>query len=325
MYKQVTGKNKLLTITGLVLALLALVAAPAFSKAKPKPEPAAAPPAPSSSDIIITGKVYSSVKRKIDLPFKGVITAVQVNSGQRVEVGDVLARYTLAPDAVLSVQDRMSPPQISDGEVKLADMERTVVSLRAKQRETAALSQKKLASAQSLNQIDRDLQLVNRERQALQTRLARDRQSAQQDLAVLRQQLGETVKGGRVPREGVLRAPIAGYVLRVSPDLQVGTELPPTPAVMLVGSMDPMMILAQAFELEALEIKPDQIADVTLESLPGKKFKARVTRVSWASMTQSLEQPSYYEVELSVPNPDLLLKEGLKARITFRKSAKEAS
>jgi multidrug efflux pump subunit AcrA (membrane-fusion protein) len=325
MCKKVTGKNKLLTISGLVLALLALVTAPVFSKARPKPETPAPPRAPSSSDIIITGKVYSSVKRKIDLPFRGIITAISVNSGQRVQAGDVLARYNLAPDAVLSVQDRLSPPQISDGEVKLADMERTEVSLRAKQQETAALSRKKLASSQSLSQIDQDLRLVNRERTALQKRLTRDRQYAQQDLTVLRQQLGEPVKGGRVPREGVLRAPIAGYVLRVSPDLQVGTELPPTPAVMMVGSMDPMIILAQAFELEALKIKPDQTADVTLESLPGKKFKARVTRVSWASMTQSLDQPSYYEVELLVPNPDLLLKEGLKARITFRKSAQEAS
>jgi multidrug efflux pump subunit AcrA (membrane-fusion protein) len=326
MFKKAPWKNRLLAVPALVLALVVLAAVPLFAKANPKPEPAAPPsPAPSRSEIIITGKVFASVKRKVDMPFKGVITSVPVRSGQRVEAGDVLARYTLAPDAVLAVQDRMFPPQIADSEVRLADMERTQVALRSKQEETAALSKKKLASPQSLSQVDHDLQLVNRERQALQKRLTRDRQYAQQDLVVLKQQLGESVKAGSAPREATLRAPISGYVLRVSPDLQVGAELPPTPAVILVGALDPMMVLAQAFELEALKIQPDQTADVTLESLPGKKFEARVSRVSWASMTQSLEQPSYYEVELLVPNPDLLLKEGLKARIVFRKSGKEAS
>jgi hypothetical protein len=59
---------------------------------------------------------------------------------------------------------------------------------------------------------------------------------------------------------------------------------------------------------------------VTLDSLPGQKFQGKVCRVSWSPTTTTLEQPAYYEVELEVPNPNLALKEGLKARIILRKS-----
>jgi len=84
-----------------------------------------------------------------------------------------------------------------------------------------------------------------------------------------------------------------------------------------------MLVRGQAFEIEALQIKVGDQAEVTLDSLPGRKFQAEVSRISWspiASGTPSIDQPAYYEVELKVPNPDLALKEGLKARIVLHKS-----
>ena len=325
MWMRIPGKNRWLAILGLGLALVGLAVLPVFAGAKPKDEPPAPPASPPGSEIIITGKVFASLKRRVDLPFKGLITSVAVRSGQKVEAGEILARYRLAPEALLAIQERLSPPRISEAEVKLAETERTFTSLKSKQQEITALSQRQLAPPQSLRQIDRDVQLVNQERRALRERLQRDRQLAQQDQAVLQEHLGAAVAPGHLPREAVLKAPLDGYVLRVSPDFQTGAELAPTPAVMLVGVMDPMLLLAQAFEIEALQIKEGQTAEVTLESLPGKKFEARVNRISWSSLTPGLEQPSYYEVELTVPNPHLLLKEGLKARIVFRKSGKEES
>jgi hypothetical protein len=89
--------------------------------------------------------------------------------------------------------------------------------------------------------------------------------------------------------------------------------------------MDPMLIRAQVYELEALQLNLGEAAEVTVESLPGRNFEAQVSRVSWAPVPPPVwvpagqEQPSYYEVELTVPNPDLVLKEGLKGRITLRR------
>jgi multidrug efflux pump subunit AcrA (membrane-fusion protein) len=329
MWMKIPGRNNLapLQAGALVLILVVLAAGAGLTAEKSGSEPTA-PPAigpPAESETIITGKVFCSLKRRVDLHFKGVITSLKARSGQKVEAGDILATYQLSPDALLAIRQRLSPSQISETEVKLAEMEKDLLQAQNRQRELTQLAARHLASAQSLNQANREVQLLMQERAATQARLQNDRRIAQQDLTVLSMDLGKSIMTGQIPKEAVLKAPISGYVVRVNLDLEEGAELDPTPGVFLVGVMDPMVVQAQAFEIEALQIHVGDSAEVTLESLPGRKFEARVRRISWSSLTPGLDQPSYYEVELTVPNPDLTLKEGLKAHITFRKSAKQGS
>jgi multidrug efflux pump subunit AcrA (membrane-fusion protein) len=282
-----------------------------------KPAP---PPASGESEIIFNGKLFCSLKRRIDLPFKGVITSLRAQSGQRVEAGAILATYRLAPEAVIAIQQRLSPPQLADMETKLAEVQRNMVPLTGKKRELTQLTQKNLAPAASLTQVNQELQFLGKEKESLQERLKNDRHLAQTDREVLSDLLGTPVKSGQVPREVSLKSPISGYVIWVNPEIREGAELPPLPAAFQVGVMDPMLLRAQAFEIEALQVKVGQPAEVTLDALPGKKFQAQVSRISWSSITTGPDQPAYYEVELKVPNPDLDLKEGLKARIVLRKS-----
>jgi multidrug efflux pump subunit AcrA (membrane-fusion protein) len=314
------GKSRAGAVLGIVLVLAILTAVPALGK--PKGEETSVAPAPAAPapepEISFNGKVFCSLKRRVDLPFKGIITSILVHSGDRVKAGQVLAKYRLTPEAQLAIRQRLLPPAISDGEIKLTETERSMVPLQNRQRELSQLAQKKLAPPQSLEQVNQDLRLLTQERTALQNRLRQDRQALQDDRAVLKQQLGNSVSSGQIPQEAALIAPIAGHVIWISPDLQNGAELPPTPGVFQVGAMDPMVVRAQAFEIEALQIKPGETAEVTLESLPARKFQGQVSRISWSSLTPGLEQPAYYEVELTVPNPDLLLKDGLKAQIVFR-------
>jgi multidrug resistance efflux pump len=195
-----------------------------------------------------------------------------------------------------------------------------MVPLTNKQRELTQLVQKKLAPPQSLAQVNEELQFLVREKATLQERLKKDRQLAQQDQEVLSSLVGTSLKPGQIPREVSLKAPISGYVIWVNPEMREGAELPHLPGAFQVGVMDPMILRAQAFEIEALQVKIGQPAEVTLDALPGRKFQAKVSRISWSSITTGPDQPAYYEVELTIPNPDLDLKEGLKARIVLRKS-----
>jgi multidrug efflux pump subunit AcrA (membrane-fusion protein) len=278
------------------------------------------PPSNGESEIIFNGKLFCSLKRRIDLPFKGIITSLRVHSGQQVKAGDILATYRLAPESLMAIQQRLSSPQLAEMETKLAEVQRNMVPLASKQRELSQLVQKKLAPADSLAQNNQQLQFLGKEQATIQERLRKDRQLAQQDQEFLSDLVGTSLKSGQVPREVSLKAPISGYVIWVNPELRVDAELPPLPAAFQVGVMNPMLLRAQAFEIEALQVRIGQPAEVTLDALPGKKFQAKVSRVSWSSITTGPDQPAYYEVELSVPNPDLDLKEGLKARIVLRKS-----
>jgi multidrug efflux pump subunit AcrA (membrane-fusion protein) len=320
MWIRIPGKNRTLLIPAAILALAVLTGVPALAKDKggqEAPAPAITTPEP---EISFNGKVFCSLKRLVDLPFKAVITSVLVRSGESVAPGQALARFRLAPEAVLLIQQRLSPAQISDTAVKLAETERNLDAAAAKQQELAKLAVKKLASPQSLEQANHDLQQLTRERTELQTFLRQLRLSAQDDLAVLKNQLGNGVKPGEIPPEGILRAPIGGYIIWIQPELRQGALLEPTPGVFQVGVMNPMLVRAQAFEIEALQIKTGETAEINLESLPGRKFQGQVSRISWSSLTPGLDQPAYYDVELEVANPEMDLKDGLKAQIIFRKT-----
>jgi multidrug efflux pump subunit AcrA (membrane-fusion protein) len=315
------GSSKWAALGGWVLTIFLGLGSPGAACAGETPAAQPAPPSASGeSEIIFTGKFLCSLKRRVDLPFKGIITSLRAHSGQRVEAGETLATYRLAPEALMGIQQRLSPPQLAETETKLAEVQRNMVPLVSKQRELSQLVQKKLAPADSLAQTNQQLQLLNREKATLQDRLQKDRQLAHQDQEVLSDLLGTSLKSGQFPREVSLKAPISGYVIWVNPEMREGAELPPLPAAFQVGVMNPMLLRAQAFEIEALQVRIGQAAEVTLDAMPGRKFQGKVSRISWSSITTGPDQPAYYEIELKVPNPDLNLIEGLKARIVLRKS-----
>jgi hypothetical protein len=133
--------------------------------------------------------------------------------------------------------------------------------------------------------------------------------------------LGVSFKSGQVPKEGVLVAPIDGHVVWMHPELRQGAQLGGGMPVLMVGVMDPMLLRAQVHEIEALKLQVGDKADITIESLPGQKFNAHISRLPWAPPVITLEHPTYYDVEFKVENPDLVLKEGLKATIEVRQPA----
>jgi multidrug efflux pump subunit AcrA (membrane-fusion protein) len=320
MLMRTLGKSKWAALGGWILAICLGLSLPGAGFAGETPATrTTASPANGEPEVIFNAKVFCSLKRRVDLPFKGVITSLKVQSGQQVNKGDVLATYLLAPEARMAIQQRLSPPQLAEMEMRLSAVQRNMVPLRNKQRELTQLVQKKLAPPQGLAQVNEELQFLVKEKATLQGSLKKDRQLAQQDREILSDLLATALKPGQVPREVSLKAPCSGYVVWVNPEVQEGAELAPMPAVFQVGVMDPMLLRAQAFEIEALQVKIGQKADVTLDALPGKKFQATVSRVAWSSIATGPEQPAYYEVELTVPNPDLNLKEGLKARVVLRK------
>jgi len=122
-----------LPIPPAILALAVLTGVPALAKDKGGQEAPATAITTPEPEISFNGKVFCSLKRLVDLPFKAVITSVLVRSGERVATGQALARFRLAPEAVVLIQQRLSPPQISDTAVKLAETERNLDTAAAKQ------------------------------------------------------------------------------------------------------------------------------------------------------------------------------------------------
>jgi multidrug efflux pump subunit AcrA (membrane-fusion protein) len=325
MWMHVPGNNKRAAcLAGVLTIWLFLAGQPVWGKdpVKAEKEEKAAPPAAvtPAPEVAFIGKFSCPIKRPVILPFQGVITSLEVHAGQKVKKGEVLARYQLTPEASLQLRRSLNPPQVKQLEVKLAEVERALSQAEVKRREVQELAAKKLASKQGLAQAEKEWQFLSRERQATQAQLNQEKKLAADNLRVLREQLGDSLNSGKLQREAALKAPIDGYVLTVHPDLREGAELEGKTVAFLVGVMDPLIVKAQVHEMEALQVKVGDLAEIQPESLPGRKFEAKVSRLSWFPLKAGLDQPTYYEAEFEVPNPGLLLKDGMKVRIVLRKT-----
>jgi len=278
-------------------------------------------PQAHAAELTFTGKLVCSLKRPVLLPMTGQIISLAVQPGQKVKEGEVLGRYLLIPESLQALRRRLLPSQITDLRIRLTEIDKGLTTLENKEKSLQELAQKNLAAPQSLRQVEQEIKALSKQRSALAEGLEQAQRTTLEEEALLRKQLGVSFKSGQVPREGVLVAPLGGHVVWMHPDLRQGAELPGGTPVLAVGVMDPMLLRARVHEIEALKLKVGDEADITIESLPGQKFKARVSRLPWAPTVLTLEHPTYYEVEFVVPNPNLLLKEGLKATLEVRRSA----
>ncbi len=277
-----------------------------------------------AADLTFTGKLIPSLKRPVVMPLAAQITSLAVQPGQKVREGEILGRYHLIPESLQALRRRLIPSQIPEMKARLADIDKGLTTLRNKEKTLQELSFKKLAAPQSLEQVQQEIKALSQQRAALAESLGQAQKAKAEEEILVRKQLGVSFKSGQVPTEGVLVAPIDGHVLWMHPDLRQGAEIPGGTPVMTVGVMDPMLLRARVHEIEALKLKVGDEAEIVMESLPDRKFTARVNRLPWAPTVLSLEQPTYYEVEFLVPNPDLVLKEGLKATLEIRKGQDKA-
>ncbi|MCE5335129.1 MAG: hypothetical protein LLG06_11160 [Desulfobacteraceae bacterium] len=271
-----------------------------------------------TSDIVFQGKFFCSLVRGVVLPFRGTVLETKASTGQAVSEGDILARYELSREAREQIRRRMSSSQISELQVREAQAERAIAALGVRQRELGRLAAENLAPAAGPAQAKRELGLLKQELAGIQDRIRQEKALLDGELALLRHQLCVPVSTGGTPTEATLSAPIGGHVIWVHPDFRMRAELPAGTHAFTVGVMDPMVLKAHVHEIEAMQLAPGDPAEITLESIPGEKFEGTISRISWAPATPGLEQPSFYEVELTVANPRLVIRDGLKGQATVR-------
>ncbi len=270
----------------------------------------------SRPEVVFQGKLVSSLKREVPIPYKGVVNDVLVTAGQKVKKGDPLVILQLDPAVIANLRRKVSPQSIQEVEVRVAQVNESIVPLRSKLREVQQLAKQKMASQQNQEQVAQSIDSLETQRSHLQKQVDVLRQSVKDEVAALSSVLGEKVTSDHIPSVVTLRAPIDGHVIWIKHTVRPGAELEPGLGI-VIGVMDPMIILAQVFEIEASRMHLGDKATVTISSIPDTTFEATLDRISWAPVDPGLGKPSYYPVELSVPNPDLLLKEGYKTKVTM--------
>jgi RND family efflux transporter MFP subunit len=109
----------------------------------------------------------------------------------------------------------------------------------------------------------------------------------------------------------LLRAPIAGLLLQR--DVEVGELISPGKPAFVLADTSVVKALFGVPDLEVQSLKPGGTLTVELEALPGRAFTGQITSIS----PSADQKTRLFEVEVSIPNPQRLLKVGMIASLTL--------
>lgn len=275
---------------------------------------------------ILTGKVVTTVSRAVPVPFNAVVDEVLVKPGDPVSDGSPLMRYTLQDDAGRGLQREMNMGAgTEDLKSQVLSMQRELAVLNADYNKTRHLVASGLGSRQALARLEDSVALLKSRIDLAREMIRKNENNFKARLKELSGYYGEQIReGSTLPPMLTLTSPIAGYVLSVAPALNKGQLLMAGMAPIHVGQLNPVLIQVPVYEAEINSIHVGDTAVVEIPSLDNRKFEGIVNEISWISSDMNVANPSYYTVELTVPNPDLILKPGFKAivRFTLKPSSK---
>jgi cobalt-zinc-cadmium efflux system membrane fusion protein len=115
---------------------------------------------------------------------------------------------------------------------------------------------------------------------------------------------------GEAADEGSLflvRSPIGGRV--IDRDAVLGQFAEPASALFIVADLSRVWIIAQAFERDAVNVRPESLAHVTLAALPGQAFDGRVVSIGRRVDPGARTVP----IRIAVANPTLVMRPGMSA------------
>ncbi len=267
----------------------------------------------------LNGKVISPVTRADNMPFAAIVKEVLVSPGQSVLKDQVLMIYELTEEARRVLEKEITlgaaTEDINGQIVTLQGQLAELVAARNKARQLAASG---LGSNQAFKRTEGDLVSLEKRIALLEQTYKKREANFAQRLAELSEYFGTTINAGdALPETLVLTSPMEGHVLSVDASVQPGAQLEAGFAPIRVGKMNPMLIQVQVYEAELERVQVGHGASITIPSLDDAIFIGTVSKISWISTNLDVTSPSYFTVELTVPNEKLRLKPGFKAIVKF--------
>ena len=247
------------------------------------------------------------------------IDEVLVRPGDAVKSGDPLVRYHLQDEAERVLQREVTTGAATESlRGQILDLERELVQTRAERNRASQLAASGLGSRQALGRLEENVRSLQHRIELTQLSIKKSEESFRARLKELEGYYGQPIREGEMlPDQLVLTSPIDGYALQLMPNLNPDVLLPAQATPVTVGQLDPVLIQVPVYEGDLGRIKEGGHARVEIPSLGDKVFSATITEISWISTNMDVAQPSYYTVELTVPNSQLELKPGFKALVRF--------
>ncbi len=270
----------------------------------------------------------------------GKITDIAVQEGQMVRRGDVLLRLdNIQPGADVRAQQASIDAATSAMKVAEANYQSAVATL---QQQEANLEKAKfdwqrsqqLFSNQLISKQDYDASKATYDGAvaavtAAKAQLAASSASRNQANYNLAQAQAVLTHQEDILHKTVYRAPIDGIVsyiaVRVGENVVPGIQNAQGSFLMTISDMSVVTAEVMVDETDITSVKDGQSADVTIDALPGKTFKGRVTEVGELAIlrtsgqaameetTADTQQARDFKVVITLDNPPKSLRPGLSA------------
>ena len=265
--------------------------------------------------VVATGKVEPITKVEIKSKASGIVKKLNVEAGDRVQAGQVLAELDRVE---MEAQVRQSEAQLQSAEATwqsaVADLARSKVDAegvdvpmmkRAWQR-ADGMARQGVVSRATLDEAEKNYVLATNRQQVAQAQVVvntakmaqakADVKRAEATLLQLREQLSYTT----------IVAPIDGIVL--SRDVEVGDAVSSilvmgsaSTLVMTLGDTREVYVKGKVDESDIGKVYLGQLARIRVESFKDKTFFGKVTRIS--PMGVEKDNVTTFEVRVSINNP----------------------
>jgi multidrug resistance efflux pump len=275
----------------------------------------------AAENTVVSGKLYCPVTRIVVLPFTGIVDSVDVVPGKQVKKDDVLLRYALEEKAANALEKELAQGANTETlQGQIVELERQVVDTKSKIATSRQLVNSKLGSRSELQLHEEALDTLNRRIGLLRESIKKQEQVYKLRLQDLEDSFKRPIQGNKPPQQLFATSPMDGFVLSVADIVQPGALIAAGTAIAEIGSMNPMQIRVQVFENEAVKLQVGDTAVVRIPSLQDREYVGKVMQIAWTPQALQTDAPSFYNVQLEVPNGDLALKQGFKALVRFKDS-----
>ncbi len=244
-----------------------------------------------------TGTLESSARFTVAAKVGGLVQSVLVDLGDRIEQGQVIARIDDAEliQAVAQAQ--------ADLAVRRAELARAGSDLSLAQRDydrSEQLRERGIAAESQLDEISARLGSARASLQLAEAQVAR----AESALLLRRIELGYAQVTAAWSEN-------AAYGSVAERHQDPGNTVQANAPVISVVSLDPLKAVVTVTERDYAGLRLGQHATLTTDGAPGRSFEATIERIA-PVFSQTSRQA---RVELTVRNPDQLLRPGMFARV----------
>jgi HlyD family secretion protein len=237
--------------------------------------------------VTASGNIYPEVEVKISPDISGEITELNVEEGDSVQQGKVLARvfadiYALQRDEAASQLSR-TQATVANSNAVLEALQATLDQAKQTYDRNKSLYDQKIISKAELEQYETSYRSAqanyNAGKENIKS-LRADVQTTQTGLTKANKDLGRTVL--RAPMDGVISSLKVKRGERVAGNsFNIGTEM------MTVADMRVLEVRVSVGENDIVKVNIGDSADITVDAYNNRKFKGRVTKISNSTTTSS--------------------------------------